>query len=698
MCQAADRLHQGDIVWEPPPDARQTSRLGHYMGWLERTRGLRFTDYDSLWRWSVDELEEFWLSIWQYFEIRSDEPPGVVLTSHEMPGARWFPGTRLNYAEQALRHRELDDQVALVAYSQTRAPIKLTRGQLRDEVARVRAGLQSLGVGPGDRVAGYLANIPEAAIALLASASLGAIWSVCPPEFGVQSVLDRLAQIDPKVLFVVDGYRFGGKVVDRTSEIAEIRAGLPGLAATVLVPYLEPDPGRVPGAIAWSELRATEAPIAFERVAFDHPLWILYSSGTTGVPKAIVHGHGGIMLEHLKVGALMQDFGPGRRYFFFSTTAWMVWNRCVSTLLTGAGFAILDGSPVHPQVDALFRFIEQAEVTDWGVSASYLMLCRNAGVEPARDHDLSRVKTVVAAGSPLPLEGYEYLAEHVCPGHLFYSGSGGTDVCSAFVSGTPLSVVTAGEIPARMLGVKAEAYDEQGRSVIDQPGELVISEPMPSMPVAFWNDPDGTRLRSTYFEHYPGKWRHGDRFIVTSRGTCNIIGRSDATLNRGGVRLGTGEFYSVVEALPEVQDSLVVHLEDQAESRGELLLFVVPAAGHELDDELRARLGGVLARQRSPRHVPDRILSVPAIPKTLTGKKLEIPIKQILLGADPEAVASAGALADPGALKPFVAMARGRSLINLMMFIIILIRQAIHMVEVVGGAGRSGRTDDAGPD
>jgi acetoacetyl-CoA synthetase len=663
MCQAAHRLHQGDIIWEPAADARQTSRLGEYMAWLERTRGLTFADYAALWRWSVDELEDFWLSIWQYFEILSDEPPDTVLKSHDMPGASWFPGTRLNYAEHALRHTELDHEVALVARSQTRAPITLTRGQLRAEVARVRAGLLALGVGPGDRVAGYLSNIPEAAIALLASASLGAIWSVCPPEFGVQSVLDRLTQIDPKVLLVVDGYRYGEKVVDRTAEIAEIRSRLPRLAATVSVPYLEPDAERIRDAIPWAELRGNEVPLEFERVPFDHPLWILFSSGTTDVPKAIIHGHGGILLEHLKIGALMQDFGPGRRYFFFSTTAWMVWNRCVSTLLTGAGFAILDGSPTHPRMDALFDFIEEAEVTDWGVSASYLMLCCKAGLEPERDHHLSRLQTIVAAGSPLSLEGYEYLAEHVCPGKLFYSGSGGTDVCSGFVSGTPLTTVTAGEIPARMLGVKAEAYDDQGRPVVDESGELVISEPMPSMPVGFWDDPGGQRLRSTYFEHYPGKWRHGDRFIVTSRGTCNVLGRSDATLNRGGVRLGTGEFYSVVEAVPEVQDSLVVHLEDRAGSQGELLLFVVPASGHELDDDLRSRIADELARQRSSRHVPDRIVSVPAIPKTLTGKKLEIPVKQILLGARAESVASAGALTDPAALEPFVAMAREQRVI-----------------------------------
>jgi acetoacetyl-CoA synthetase len=649
----------GDVLWEPPPDARSTTRLGDYMLWLERHRGLEFADYQALWQWSVDQLDDFWLTIWEYFDVISDGPPEAVFGRRAMPGTEWFPGTRLNWAEHALRHQDLDE-IALVAHSQTRAPIVLTRAELRSEVARVRAGLQRLGVGRGDRVAGYLANIPEAAIALLATASLGAIWAVCPPEFGVQSVLDRFSQIDPKVLLLVDGYRFGDRTIDRIAEVAEIRAGLPNVAAAVSVPYLDPDPTRLPDATSWSALRAEDQPLSFARVPFDHPLWILFSSGTTGVPKAIVHGHGGITIEHLKVGGLMQDFGPGRRYFFFSNTAWMVWNRSVSSLLPGASFAILDGSPTYPTPDALFKFVEQAGVTDWGVSSAYLMRCRSLGIDPTRNRTLAGVRTIVAAGSPLPLEGYQYLHDSVSPGTLFYSGSGGTDICSAFVSGTPLSPVTAGEIPARMLGVNAQAYDDRGEPVINEPGELVITEPMPSMPVGFWNDPGGERCRSTYFDHYMGKWRHGDRFIVTDRGTCNIIGRSDATLNRGGVRIGTAEFYSVVEALDEIEDSLVVHLEDHTGGRGELVLFVALADGCELDDDLRRRVASELHRRRSPRHVPDRILSVPAIPKTLTGKKLEIPVKQILSGTELSAVASRGALSDPDSLDPFLALANAR--------------------------------------
>jgi acetoacetyl-CoA synthetase len=650
-------LPPGVTLWTPPADAREHTRIGQYMAWLEETRGLAFEDYEALWRWSVDQLEDFWSSIWEYFDIIGHSAPTAVLGSSAMPGAEWFPGATLNYAEHALRHGE-DDEIAIVARSQTRGPLDITRGQLRDEVARVAEAPQPLGVEP---VAGYLPNIPEAIVGLLASASLGAVWATCPPEFGIQSVLDRVEQIDPKVLLVVDGYKYGAKAVDRLEEIAAIRAALPGLTATVSIPYLHEGESRVPDAVTWEELRAVTAPLRFEPVPFAHPLWILFSSGTTGLPKPIVHGHGGIVLEHQKMGGLMQDLGPGDRYFFFSTTAWMVWNRVVSSLLVGASCAILDGDPTYPELGSLFAFVADNGVTAWGVSATYLMLCQESGLEPGRDYDLSRLRSIVAAGSPVPLEGYLYVYEKLRPDILFYSGSGGTDVCTGFVSGTPITPVTAGEIPARMLGVSAEAFDDEGRSVIDQPGELVITKPMPSMPVGFWNDHDGERYRSTYFDMYPGLWRHGDQFIVSSRGTCNIVGRSDATLNRGGVRLGTGEFYAVVDALPEVAASLVVHLEDGLGRRGALILFVVLADGYVLDDALRSRLAAELRRQRSPRHVPDEAYAVPDIPRTLTGKKLEVPVKKILLGADPAAVANAGSLQNPAALDAFVEIAALRA-------------------------------------
>jgi acetoacetyl-CoA synthetase len=630
------------------------------MDWLEQTRGLVFADYDELWRWSVDRLEDFWRSIWDYFEVISHEPPRGVLSSSQMPGAEWFPGASLNYTEHALRAGAPED-IAIVAHSQTRPPIEMTYAQLRSEVARVRTGLKRLGVGRGDRVAGYLANSPEAVIGLLATASLGAIWAACPPEFGIQSVLDRVRQIEPRVLLVVDGYRYGEKVVDRLAEVEEIRSSLPNLEHTVAVPYLVPDAHRIDGAIPWSELRAEEGPLEFEPVPFAHPLWILFSSGTTGLPKPIVHGHGGIILEHLKMGALMQDLGEGDRYFFFSTTAWMVWNRVVSSLLTGASLAILDGDPTYPQVDALFRFASEAGVTVWGVSAAYLTLCREAGLEPMQEFDLSRIRAMVGAGSIVPAEGYRWVYEHVSPEIHFYSGSGGTDVCTGFVSGTPLSPVVAGEISARMLGVMAEAYNERGESVIEEPGELVITKPMPSMPVCFWNDPGDERYLASYFEKYPGVWRHGDRFVVTTRGSCKILGRSDATLNRGGVRLGTSEFYDVIEAFPEITDSLVVHLEDSGGRRGSLILLITLADGSVLDGDLRSRLASELRRQRSPRHVPDEVYAVTAIPRTLTGKKVEVPVKQIFLGTDPASVVNAGSLRDVAAIEPIIAIAVERA-------------------------------------
>jgi acetoacetyl-CoA synthetase len=652
-------LPPGELIWSPAPDARATTRLGHYMDWLEGERGLRFDDYAALWSWSVEEVGPFWQSIWDYFEVISHAEPGPALAAERMPGAEWFPGARLNYAEHALRH-DGDDDVVIAARSQTRDDISLTRAELREEVARVRRGLQRLGVGRGDRVAGYLPNVPEAVIALLATASLGAIWAACPPEFGTQSVLDRLAQVDPKVLLVIDGYRYGTKSIDRVDDVAAVRAALPGLEATVAIPYLEPRRERIPDAVSWAMLRSESGPLEFDPVPFDHPLWILFSSGTTGLPKAIVHGHGGIVLEHLKIGGLMQDMGRGDRYFFFSTTAWMVWNRVVSSLLVGAGMTLLDGDPGYPHAGSLLDVVAETGVTVWGVGTPYLMMCREAGVVPRERDDLGRLRQVVAAGSAVPPEGYRYVADAFPAGLHFYTGSGGTDVCTGFVSGTPLSPVTIGEIPARMPGVAVEAFDAEGHAVIDEVGEMVITKPMPSMPVGLWGDEDGERYRSTYFDRFPGVWHHGDLFVVSSRGTCNVIGRSDATLNRGGVRLGTAEFYPVLEALDEVEDSLVIHLEDTMGARGSLILFVVLADDAELDDDLRRRFAAELRGKRSPRHVPDEVHAVPAIPRTLSGKKLEVPVKRIMLGEPAEAVAAPGSLQDPTAIDAFIELAAAR--------------------------------------
>lgn len=646
--------------WTPPADALEHSRLGDYLGWLRRTRGLNFADYESLWEWSVDQLEDFWQSVWDYFGVVSHTPATQVLASDRMPGAVWFPGATLNYAENALRHQD-DDQVVVIARSQTRPPSELTRGQLRDEVARFAAGLKGLGVQPGDRVAGYLPNVPEAVIGLLACASLGAVWAVCPPEFGVQSVVDRIGQLEPKVLLVADGYKYGDREVDRREEIRGIRAALPSVESTVLLSYLHPDAPARDGMIPWDALRIEGASPEYVAVPFDHPLWVLFSSGTTGLPKAIVHGHGGIVLEHLKIGGLIQDLQPGDRYFFFSTTAWMVWNRSVSTLLTGAAFVVADGNPTYPSLDALFDIVDDCGVTSWGVGATYLARCQTEGLRPRDTHDLRTLRSLVGSGSPVALDSYAYVHEAIKPGLHFFSGTGGTDVCTTFASGTPLSTVIEGEMPARMLGVAAYAFDDDGRSVVDTPGELVITRPMPSMPLGFWGDEDQSRYRNAYFARYPGVWHHGDRFIVTGRGTCNVLGRSDATLNRGGVRLGTSDFYTVLEELPEIDESLVVHLEDPTGGTGTLVLLVAMVPGHALDERLKSRLSQTLRERCSPRHVPDEIHEVPAIPKTGSGKKLEVPVKRILQGADPDQVAQRGSLSSPTALDAVVSLAVTRS-------------------------------------
>lgn len=650
-------LPEGEILWTPEALGGRDSVIAEYMRWLRRERGLAFRTYHELWQWSVDDLPAFWRTVWDYYDVSPGTDPGPSLTDAKMPGATWFPDARVNYAAEALRHSD-DEQVVIVAESQSRDPQTLTRSQLKEEVRRVGEGLRRLGVVKGDRVAAYLPNIPEAVIAFLATASIGAIWAVCPPEFGTQSVLERFEQIAPKVLLVVDGYRYGRKVVDRTAEVAAVRERLASVSATVFIAYLDPRAEPTDGVLTWAELRSVDAPAAFEPLRFDDPLWILFSSGTTGLPKAIVHSHGGIVLEHLKTGGIQMDMGPGDRFFFFSTTAWMVWNRSISSLLVGAGFAILDGDPTYPDVRALFGFVARAGITVWGMSATYLMRAREAGVRFA-DFDLSALKAVVGAGSPVPVEGYRYVYEQVAPHVHFYSGSGGTDICSSFVTGSVLLPVTAGEIPARALGVRAVAYDEVGNEIVDEAGELVITLPMPSMPLYFWGDESMERYRAAYFDRYPGVWRHGDHFVLSRRGTTAILGRSDATLNRGGVRLGSGEIYTVVEELAGVSDSLAVHLDD-AGGMGELILFVVLEEGVALDGTLIATVRDSLRDQRSPRHVPDVIMSVTAIPRTSTGKKMEVPVKRILMGADPASVASRTTLADPTAIDDFVAIAAER--------------------------------------
>jgi len=666
------KTSSSDVLWAPPADVADHSRIGRYRRWLEEHRGLTFAGYHDLWDWSVTDLDGFWTTIWEYFDVgppvvpSSAPAPAPALAERIMPGARWFPTARLNYAAHLLREAGADGDVAVVARSQSRGPIDLTAGELRRRVARARAGLARLGVGRGDRVVAYLPNIPETLVAFLATASLGAVWASCAPEFGTRSVLDRFTQIDPKVLLAVDGYRYGAKAVDRTGEVAAIRAGLPDLAATVAVPYLDPEAGvaSIPGAGAWEELLAEDGPLDCEAVPFDHPLYILYSSGTTGLPKPIVHGHGGILLEHLKQLALSLDLGPGDRFFWFSTTGWMMWNLLVSGLAVGSALVLFDGDLGFPDLSALWRLAEETGTTYFGASAPFLMACRKAGLEPAKACDLSRLRGVGSTGAPLPPEGFRWVYEAVTTDAQLNSVSGGTDVCSAFVGACPMLPVREGRISGRALGAKVEAFDAAGRSVVGEQGELVITEPMPSMPVGFWGDDDGSRYRSAYFDEFPGVWRHGDWIVIDDDGSCVISGRSDSTLNRGGVRLGTSEFYSVVEAFPEVADSLVVHLEDRAGEgigMGELLLFVVPADGVDLDDGLKARIVAELRRSLSPRHVPDAIHRVSGIPRTLSGKRLEVPVKRILTGTPTDVAASRGALANPDSLDDFERLATERA-------------------------------------
>ncbi|MGH2842747.1 MAG: acetoacetate--CoA ligase [Solirubrobacteraceae bacterium] len=645
-----------ELLWTPSPERIERSNLTAYTRWLTTTRGLRFDGYEALRRWSVEHVEEFWQSLVERFGVRFSSPPAAVLDSHRMPGAHWFPEAQLNYAQHVFRGH--DPQATAVRHaSELRELGAWSWAELEAQTARIAAGLRDLGVGRGDRVAAYMPNIPETVAAMLASASLGAVWSSAAPEFGAHGVIDRFAQIEPKVLLALDGYRYGGRDFDRGPVVEELAAAIPSRPAVVRFGYL--DGGGWPESFG----RAPAATV-YAQVPFEHPLWVLYSSGTTGLPKPIVHGHGGILLEQLKMGFLQLDAQADDRVFWFTTTGWMMWNFLVGVLLTDASIVLYDGSPGHPDLTRLWDLAQAAGITCFGTSAAFVSACMKAGVEPRRGRELSHLRALGSTGSPLSPESFRWVYEHVGADTWLFSTSGGTDLCTAFVGGVPTLPVRLGELQGPALGAAVEAFDEHGQPLIGEVGELVITEPMPSMPVALWGDADGERYRESYFSTYPGIWRHGDWIEITPDGGAVIYGRSDATINRGGVRMGTSEIYRVVLALAELTDALAIDLPlPGGESR--LELFVVLREGAQLDDTLCTAIRAALRRECSPRHVPDAITQVRELPRTLSGKVLEVPVKRILMGVPPERAVSRESLANPAALDPFIARAADSDLTKL---------------------------------
>lgn len=651
-------VQESDLLWEPGEAFKRDANITKFMDWLRERHGLSFDTYEALWQWSVEDIEFFWQCIWNYFEIESSTPYECVLKNHDMPGAEWFPGARVNFARHLFKQAR-PGEVAIQSFSEIRSPVQANWEEVLDQTQKLATRMRALGVKPGDRVAAFMPAIYETAIAFYATISIGAVWSCCSPDFGHSSVVDRFSQINPVLMFAADGYRYGAEDFDRRDEVGKLLEELPSVKHVITVPYLFADEGfaPTPDSLQWSVIQAEEPSVdpcvfEFEDVAFNHPLWIVYSSGTTGLPKPFVHGHGGILLETLKYSTFHINLKPTSKMFLFSTTGWIVWHNVVCSLATGSSAVFYDGNPAYPDVDTLWRICAETGATLFGTSPTFVSLMMKYGVVPKGRHDLSKLEGVMCTGSPATPEHFSWFYENIREDLWLTSLSGGTDVASAFVCGAPTLPVRAGEIQARALGVDVHSYDDDGNSVVDSLGELVVRQPMPSMPLYFWGDDGYKRYKESYFDTYPGVWRHGDYFIIKSHGGCFVRGRSDSTLNRFGVRIGTAEIYRTVESLDEINDSVIVNL-DLPGGNFFMPLFVTLADGCEMSDALKKKISDKL-RSYSPRHVPDQIYPVDAIPYTLTGKKMEVPLRKILLGMPLEKSVSRDSMANPESLDYFI--------------------------------------------